>query len=222
MFNLDSAEISALQQPVIDSRNFVWITAKDRSNGAPSSFGFWSDAGPFTCNVKDALTGATVSRTFSGGGLISVGAIPRTIGLTIRRVDVEMSAIDATAETMFRTYDMRLAPVQIYRGIFTPGTFNLVAPAKPGFVGYVDTAPVVTPAEGGASKVTLTCVSHTVELTRKNPDVRSHESQQRRAPGDDFYKDVNTVGEWEVTWGQERKLASGQNDSFGRRAGSFG
>ena len=130
--------------------------------------------------------------------------------------------IDATAEEAFRTYDMRLAPVQIYRGLFTPGTFNLVAPAKPVFVGFVDTAPVITPAEGGAARVNVSISSHTVELTRKNPDVRSHESQQRRAAGDDFYKDVNTVGDWEVPWGENRKIASGQDDAFGRRAGSFG
>lgn len=206
MFSLDSAEITALQQPVIDSRNFVWITAKDRDTGLPQSFGFWSDGGPFTCNVRDALTNSTVSRTFAGGGLVSVGSIPRATGIAVRRVEVDLSAIDATAETAFRTYSIRQAPIQIYRGLFTPGTFNLVASAKPVFVGFVDEAPVITPAEGGAAKVTLRCVSHTVELTRKNPDVRSHESQQRRAPGDDFYKDVATVGEWEVPWGENRKL----------------
>lgn len=222
MFSLDSAEITALQQPVIDSRNFVWFTVKDRDTGDPAYAGFWSDAGPFTGNVKDALTGSTVSRTFAGAGLVSVGSIPRTVGLAVRRVEVVLSAIDATAEEAFRTYDMRLAPVQIYRGLFTPGTFNLVAPAKPVFVGFVDTAPVITPAEGGAARVNVSISSHTVELTRKNPDVRSHESQQRRAAGDDFYKDVNTVGDWEVPWGENRKIASGQDDAFGRRAGSFG
>jgi len=208
MFSLDSAEITALQQPVIDSRNFVWITAKDRDTGDPQTFGFWSDGGPFTGNVRDALTGSTVSRTFQGGGLVSVGAIPRSIGLAVRRVEVVLSAIDETAEEAFRAYSLRQAPIQIYRGLFTPGTFKQVAAAKPVFVGFVDEQPIITPAEGGASKATLRCTSHTVELTKKNPDVRSHESQQRRAPGDDFYKDVNTVGEWEVPWGENRKLAA--------------
>jgi hypothetical protein len=217
MFSLDAAEITALQQPVIDSRNFVWITAKDRDTGDPVPMGFWSDGGIFACEVKDALTGSTVEREFAGGGLVSVSSIPRSVGLAVRRVEVVLSAIDADAETAFRTYSIRQAPIQIYRGLFTPGTFNLVAPAKPVFVGYVDEAPVITPAEGGAAKVTLQCVSHTVELTRKNPDVRSHESQQRRAPGDDFYKDVNTVGDREVPWGEHRKITkSGSNsDRFG-------
>ena len=99
----------------------------------------------------------------------------------------------------------RQAPIQIYRGIFTPGTFNLVAPAKPVFVGFVDEAPIVTAALNGTSKASLRCVSQTVELTRKNPAVRSHESQIARATGDNFYKDVNTVGDWEVAWGEHRK-----------------
>lgn len=222
MFSLESAEITALQQSVIDWRNFVWFTVRDRDTGNPANAGFWSDAGPFTGDVKDALTGSTVSRTFSGAGLVSVGAIPRTVGLAVRRVEIVLSAIDATAEAAFRTYDMRLAPVQIYRGLMTPGTFNLVAPAKPVFIGFVDTAPVVTPAEGGASRVNISVVSHTVELTRKNPDVRSHESQQRRSPGDDFYKDVGVVSEWEVPWGENRKINNSAGDAFGRRVGSFG
>ena len=101
MFSLDSAEITALQQPVIDSRNFVWFTVKDRDTGDPAYAGFWSDAGPFTGNVKDALTGSTVSRTFAGAGLVSVGSIPRTVGLAVRRVEVVLSAIDATAGGAF-------------------------------------------------------------------------------------------------------------------------
>ncbi|KAF0135810.1 MAG: hypothetical protein FD152_1212 [Xanthobacteraceae bacterium] len=219
MISLDSAEITALQQPVIDWRNFVWFTVRAPETGDPANAGFWSDAGPFTANVKDALTGSTVSRTFSGAGLVSVGAIPRTVGLAVRRVEIVLSAIDATAEAAFRTYDMRLAPVQIYRGLMTPGTFNQVAPAKPVFVGFVDTAPVITPAEGGAARVNISVVSHTVELTKKNPDVRSHESQQRRAPGDDLYKDVGVVADWEVPWGENRKLTK-NGDVFGIRAGS--
>jgi hypothetical protein len=222
MFSLDSAEITALQQRVIDARNFVWITGKERDSPFASyNFGFWSDGGSFTGNVVDALTGSTVSRSFAGGGLVSVGSIPRTSDLAVRRVDVVLSAIDADAENAFRTYNIRQAPIQIYRGIFTPGTFTLVAAAKPVFVGFVDEAPVITPAEGGAAKVTLRCVSHTVELTRKNPAVRSHESQQARDPGDDFYKDVGTVGDWEVPWGQERKVSKGDSP-FGIRVGSFG
>lgn len=222
MFSLDSAEITALQQPVIDARNFVWITARERESPfAAYNFGFWSDGGPFTGNVKDALTGSTVSRSFAGGGLVSVGSIPRTSDLAVRRVEVVLSAIDSDAEAAFRTYSIRQAPIQIYRGLFTPGTFNLVAPAKPAFLGFVDEAPVITPAEGGAARVTLRCVSHTVELTRKNPAVRSHESQQARAPGDDCYKDVGTVGDWEVPWGEARKTTK-SGEVFGLRVGSFG
>lgn len=202
MFALERAEVAALQQPNIDSRNFVSLRPKDRETGVRSAFNFWSDGGPYTGRVVDALTGLSEFRAFSGGGLVSVGSIPRTSDITIRRVEVVLSAIDANAENAFRGYDCRQAPIQVYRGLFTPGTFNQIAAAKPVFVGYIDEAPVITPAEGGAAKVTLQCVSYTVELTRKNPAVRSHESQIARAPGDDFYKDVNSVAEWEVNWGK--------------------
>lgn len=205
MFALDAAEITALQQPTIDARVFVWVLPKDRETGEQVGVGLWSDGGPFTADVVDALTGSTVSRSFNGGGLVEVGDISRTSDIAVRRVDVTLSAIDAATAAMLRTYDGRQAPIQIYRGLFTPGTFKMVAPAKPVFVGFIDEAPIVTAALNGASKATLRCVSHTVELTRKNPAVRSHESQIARAAGDTFYKDVNTVGDWEVAWGEHRK-----------------
>lgn len=205
MFSLDSAEITALQQSTVDARNFVWLLPKDRETGNPVGIGFWSDGGPFTCDVVDALTGSTVSRSFNGGALVEIGEITRASDIAVRRVEVTLSAIDEATAALLRTYDGRQAPIQIYRGIFTPGTFNLMAPAKPVFVGFVDEAPIVTAALNGTSKAGLRCVSQTVELTRKNPAVRSHESQIARAAGDNFYKDVNTVGDWEVAWGEHRK-----------------
>jgi hypothetical protein len=57
--------------------------------------------------------------------------------------------------------------------------------------------------------VTLKCVSTTRELTRANPDVRSHESQQARHAGDDFARDVGVVGDWELFWGQTQGQVTG-------------
>lgn len=204
MRSLDAAELSAILAGTVVAREFVWITAKTRDTADEVTIGLWSDAGDYTCNVVDGLTGSTVSRSFKGAGLISVGDVRLISDLSVRTVDVELAAIDDQAEAALRTYDCRGAPIQIYRGFFDPNTNALVAAAKPRFVGFIDEAPIVTAEEGGVSKATLSCASHTRELTRKNSDVRSHESQLRRAAGDTLFKDTNVVADWDISWGENR------------------
>jgi hypothetical protein len=200
---LDSAELAAITQRGIVARDFVWVTAKDFTTGDPFSAGFWSDAVPVTCDVVDGRTGVTQSRDFYGvGNAMDIGSIPLTADVTVRSVDIELPAIDAVVAILVRGYDVRNAPMQLYRGYFDPATRVLLAAAKPRFVGYVDGSPIITPAEGGNGSVTLNCVSTTRELTRASTESRSFESQQARTGGSDaFYKDTAVVGDWILFWG---------------------
>jgi len=204
MRSLDAAELAAIAARTVVARDLVVITVKDRLTGNASDVGFWSDAGNFTCQVKNGRTGLIQTQSFVGGALVSVGDIPLTSDISVRIVDVVLSGIDASVIDATRAYDARNAPIVIYRGYLNPDTHELVAPAKARFIGFIDEAPVVTPAEGGASTVTLSCASHTRELTRKNPDVRSHESQILRKADDDFYHDTSVVETWEIFWGREK------------------
>jgi len=204
MRNLDPAELAAIIAGTVAARELVSIRVKHRITGAISIIGFWSDGGSFTCQVVNGFTGAVEERSFNGGALRSVGDITLTSDISIRPVDVVLSAIDGSVETALRDYDARNAPIEIHRGFFDPTTMLLVAPAKARFIGFIDTAPIETAAEGDASTVTLSCVSHTRELTRKNPDVRSHESQILRRAGDDFYRDTGVVGDWSIPWGKKQ------------------
>lgn len=202
MRSLDAAEIAVLQSGVIRARDFVKVVVRDRETGEPTTFGFWSDMGDVTAEVVDGLTGVTEELVCIGSGaLVGIGPITLTSDLSIRPVDIELSPIHAQVEAALRSYDPRGGEVQIYRG-FLDEAGALVAPAKARFVGYVDEAPIITPAEGGEGSAKLVCASHTRELTRGNPAVRSHEDQQLRDPGDTFFKDVATVGDWEIFWGQ--------------------
>lgn len=205
---LDAAELSAIQARVAVARNLLWITGKDRTTGDPVSRGFWNEVRNVIVPVVDGLTGLTVSdRVFQGvGEALQIGAIPLTSDLTIRNVDVSLPHLDSIVEDLVRGYDVRGAPVQIYRAYLHTSTGALLASAKARFIGYVDGAPIETPSEGEEGQITLRCVSTTRELTRTSPEVRSHESQKKRTGNtDDFYKDTSHVGEWEVQWGQKRK-----------------
>lgn len=200
---LDTAEITAIQARSVVARDFLWITAKDRSTGATTDYGFWSDIGTITADVVDGRTGATEARDFYGVGLaLNIGTIPLTADVTVRNVDIGLPQIDDVAQLIVRGKDVRGAPIQLFRGYFDPATRGLVAAAKPRFVGYVDGAPIETPAEGGEGSITLNCVSTTRELTRTSVEARSHASQIARAAGDAFYKDTGVVGDWTMFWGQ--------------------
>jgi len=77
----------------------------------------------------------------------------------------------------------------------------LTAPAIAEFVGFIDGAPIITPAEGGEGRILLNCASYTQEFTRSNSSKRSDADQRRRDPNDAFFQHVTTVGDWEVNWG---------------------
>lgn len=210
MRTLDAAILAAMAKGTVVARDFVWITAKDRDTGDPVSRGFWTGAPNIITDVVDALTGSSVSRAFLGGGrLISVGTVPLVADISVRSVDIVLSQVASETQAIVRTYDARLAPVQVYRGYFDVDTRALLADPRARFVGFIDEAPVTTPAEGNEGAITLNCVSVTRELTKTSTAVRSHEDQIARYPSDNFRQDVNVVGKWDLAWGRTRETAGG-------------
>jgi hypothetical protein len=201
---LDTDELAGIQKRTVVGRDLFWITAPPIGGGGVLSYGFSTLVRTVDIQVRDGRTGAVVTRTFRGvGGAFKVGSIPLTSDITVRSVDVDLPAIDAMVAEMLRGHDVRNAPVQIHRAYFDPDTRAQLAPAKPRFVGFVDGAPIETPAAGGTGRARITCVSTTRELTRTSTEVRSHESQLARTAGaDDFYIDTAVVADWQIYWGQ--------------------
>lgn len=210
-----SRSISAPNQAALDdrrlvARDFLWIVARRRDNGQPVSDGLWSDVGNVLADVVNPDTGLPETRQFYGSGtLVQISDIPLVSNLTVQDVRIYLSQLHDRVEQLVRLYDVKQARVEIFRGLFDPDTRQMVAPAECRFVGFVDEVEIKTPSENEEGGVYLKCVSHTQEMTRSNPDTRSHESQQIRAPGDDFYKDVGAAGDWEIFWGRKNgKIAT--------------
>jgi len=185
-------------------RDFLWITARNRATGAPVTWGAWSDVGTVSADVIDPASGATVTRTYEGGGaVIAIGNVQLVTGLTVQAVEISLSQLDAGAQQAVRGHDVRRAPVELHRGFLDPDTHRLVAPAVPRFVGFVDEAPITTPVEGGFGEIRLVCASQTQELTRSSTAKRSDADQRRRNASDGFFRHAATVGTWKIWWGQE-------------------
>lgn len=209
---------AARSAKALETRDFLWIVARDRTTGLPQNVGFWSGAGNVDANVKVPDTGLEVIRPFYGSGtLIQISAIPAVSNLTVQRITIRMNQIDDLVEQAIRLYDCQQARVEIYRGYCVPGTDTLVDPAECRFLGFCDEIEVHTAPEDEEGYAELTCTSNTQEMYRFNSDTRSHESQKLRSPTDNFFVDAGVVGEWESNWGK----ASGQVQTQ-KKQGLFG
>lgn len=203
---LTAAETAALAARALAFRNLVWITAKDRNTGAPTSFGFWDDVGTRALQVIDALTGTAVTRTFTGAGsLLTIDDLVATSELAVQTFMIRLSGVDARVANAVRGYDARLAPIQVYRLMLNPASGAPIAAARARFVGIVDTLTINDPRRGAQGVIELTAVNQMRELSRANPDMISDDSQKARAIApattDRFYQYTNAVANWTVAWG---------------------
>lgn len=195
---------NALLNRTIVFRDFLWLIPRDVETGNPAPYGFWSGVSNVTSQVVNPLSGAAVDRDFEGAGaLISISDIPAVSNITVQNVTIRISQLNDEAQAVLRGYDLKQGRVEIFSGYFDPETRLLLEPAGSRFQGFVDVADVNTPKEGDDGYTELSCTGHTSELTRTNPDTRSHDSQQLRAPGDAFFADVVGVSDQNVFWGQK-------------------
>jgi hypothetical protein len=200
--SLSAENLAALQGRRVVARDFLWLVVKDRSTGEAVFDGEWSDIGEFTCDVIDPETGGSTERTFFGSGtLIKCSDVPLVSTIVVQNVSITLSQVNDRVADLIRTYECKQGRVELHRGLFDLETRELVSPAVCRFVGFIDEIDINTPTEGEDGSVVLTCVSHTQEMTRSNPDTRSDASQRIRAANDNFYQDTAVVSEWQHFWG---------------------
>lgn len=194
---------AALKAGTLSIRDFIWLEAVRISDGATIEWGAWSDVGNFSAPVIDAYTQETVTRAFEGaGGLIETSPISLVSGLAVQTVEVKMSQVNPDVEAIVRGYSVRRSPIQIYRGFFNPGTYQMIAPAVPRFAGFIDDAPINTPPEGQEGAISFMCVSRSQDLTRRSTSKRSDADQRRRDPNDGFFSHASSVGTWTIKWNE--------------------
>lgn len=204
-----AAEQAALEASTLIARDFMEITARDRQTGEAVTDAYWSDLGKITADMIHPDTGLPVGKVFQGAGqLIGIEELPAGAELQVQRLSVTMSQVSDRVNDLVRNYDIRQARVVIWRANLDRNSMQLVAPGRIRFVGFIDRAPVETPPEGQVGDIVFECVSSMQEMTRSNPDLRSHESQLQRAPGDDFYKSVTAAASQVIYWGSHRGPAA--------------
>lgn len=214
---------AALEAGQLVERDFIWFVVREFDTGNPVTDGYWSDIGTRTFAVVDPETGGAQDREFFGAdGLIEISDIPHVSTLAVQQITIKLSQVSDRVNDLLRTFDCKQGRVEVYRGLFDPQTHELVDPAYCVFVGFIDEAPIDTPAENEAGDVTLTCTSHTQEITRTNSDTRSDASQRLRSSTDNFFANVATVKDQLIWWGKSTGVAPGMSQDDLVRTGLNG
>ncbi len=196
-----AAALTSARQVV---RDFIWFTARDVETGLPVEEGVWSDLYDATWLVEHPVTRTAVSRAFIGGGsLIEVPAVPRVSGLTVQRVTMRLPSVDDRVIALVRGYDMKQAPVTIWRGYFDPETGAQTGAARVRFHGVVDRIEFDEPEEGATGSINLECTDATAQLNIASAAMRSDADQRAFASGDGFFADAGSIGDWTHFWGSK-------------------
>lgn len=205
MRDSDSGTLTALSAASargLVPRNLVTILARPIGGGDPEQFCFWNGVLPVDVALPSGATGEMETRSFAAdNSLLDVGTIRLTTDLTVRPVTVRLNSLHPRVDLLLRSFDVRLAPIEIHRVPLDPDSQLLAGVPACRFFGVVETMPRTVPAAGSEGNLTLNCISDTVQLTRANPIKRSDEAQKRRS-GDRMLRYAALAPTWPIEWGE--------------------
>lgn len=201
----DVETIDALASGQIVVRDFFTVSGKTLG-GAAAQFAYWTGEDNVAVNVVPAGGGSIVSRNFVGGGtLLEVPAVVDAIGIEARSITIGLDHISkAVGSPMDMVYgnNVRVARVELHRGLFDPATWNLVSAPHLIFAGRIDQPSIDDAAAGGEGSLSLSVISSAIDLTKTNPAMESDEQQKRR--GDRFRRWGDSAATVETWWGQAK------------------
>ncbi|AXQ93402.1 hypothetical protein LV780_05970 [Cereibacter azotoformans] len=192
----------------IRARLLVWIAARNRATGTTETLGLWNGEDHAVLTIEGA------ARTYYGaGGLLAIEPVVTQVGVHVRTHRVSLSPAAPEVLQAIMGYDVRLAPVEIHRGLFDAAGAP-VSPPHRVFKGTVDGVELPTPAAGSEGTVSLTLASTARALTRALPTRYSDASMQLRS-GDRMFRYADVSGSVPVYWGEKKAGAARSFPGFG-------
>lgn len=180
----------------------VWLVARDRATGAPEPFGFWTGAD------HQMITVAGEGRTYYGAGaLLEVDPVTSSTAQLSRSWQFKVSQLDPTVAEAIRTYDARLAPVEVHEWHWDPEANLPLAEPLRVMRGTVMDLAVPTPPAGQQAEAIVRIVTDAWRLTRGLPLMRSHEALQARTAGADSFRRYGNLTGVSVAWGEHSAAA---------------
>ena len=185
----------------------IWFSARNRTTGETETLGLWTGA-----DHQVVAVGGQARTYYGAGALIAMDPITARAGLEVRQHTITVSPLADEVVTLLRSYDPRLAPIEIHVWYCNPVTEQPVADPIRIFKGFVMQAPISIPPEGGEATAKITCASAAWALTRGLTIKRSDAALRARASADAFRADTDISGAVECVWGENRATAPGGKD----------
>ena len=139
-------------------------------------------------------------------GLIEVSGFTRSTGtaasgFTLRLSESPDSDLTPDVLLQIENYDYRDRPVTIFDLHRHPDTGAILGDPVRLERGYINRITHKEDPETGYYML-VECENRALDYGRTNGRVRSHDDQQRRAPGDRYFEHASTAGRIKVKWGK--------------------
>ncbi|MDO9639694.1 MAG: hypothetical protein Q7J44_14230 [Pseudotabrizicola sp.] len=180
------------------ARVLIRIWAENRTTSEIESLGLWAGEQDQEFTIR-----GTVQMFYRSAGKVDMDEIIAQPGTDVYMTSVTLSPIDAKVRAMVGGYELRFAPVEIYRALFWPETGELVAEPVRLFKGWIDRMPTDLPEVGESAELKVSLASAARALTRTLAFKKSDPALSGARSGDRFrcYTDVGSV---QVPWGEKR------------------
>lgn len=200
MRDYGSATLTNLQaRGGIVSRVLIWFSARNRSTNAVETMGLWTGADHETITINAA------SRLYYGAGnVVELPQLTFQAGLAVRIHRLGLSPLTPEVMQLIRGYDVRFAPVEIHRALYSTDTRLLIEEPHRLLTGFIDEVDLGTPAVGGTSSCVLGIATSARVLTQNLALKKSDETQRLRS-GDRIRRWGDVSGSVEVWWGATRQ-----------------
>lgn len=180
------------------ARVLIRIWAANRTTSEIESLGLWAGE-----QDQEFTILGTTQMFFRSAGHVDMDEIIAQPGTDVYMTSVTLSPIDVKVRAMVGGYDLRFAPVEIYRALFWPDSGELVAEPVRLFKGWIDRMPTELPEVGESAELKVSLASAARALTRTLAFKKSDPALYGARAGDRFrrYTDVGSV---QVPWGEKR------------------
>ena len=190
-----SAQNHLLARAAVMPRWLLWVGAKAIGTLAAAPLGLWTGEDDLTFTIDGS------PRTYLGAlSRFEIEPITHATGLTVRTLNITLAANAPETEDLVRGFVIRLAPVELHLALFDPVTTDLID-LQPMFRGFINRAPLSTPAQGSGDSVTLELVSRMRVLALPGPVLKKTDQAMRlRDPGDSFRQYGSIAAEVQTEW----------------------
>lgn len=190
-----SAQNHLLSRVGVMPRWLLWVAAKEFGTLAAAPLGLWNGEDDLEFTIGGS------PRTYLGAlSRFEVEPITYGTGLDVRTLQLTLAANAPETEDLVRGFVIRLAPVELHLALFDPATTDLID-VQPMFRGFVNRAPLSTPAMGDGDSVTFELVSRMRTMALPGPALKKTDQSQRlRNSGDSFRQYGAVASEVATEW----------------------